>query len=141
RRRYMSAQSSSAAAVLRRLRHDERGSIIVLAALCFVALLGVAGLALDTGRLYIQRARLSNIADAGALAAARAIRQGQAAAHDQALAIAEANGFVDGRNGVAIGTTFGTNSYGEQTVTMTVSSAAVPLLLLRPLVHQNTVVV
>jgi Flp pilus assembly protein TadG len=122
---------------VRDLLCDERGSIIVMVALCVVVLLAVAGFALDMGRVYIERARMSNIADAGALAAARTLRQGQDAAREEALAVAAANGFVDGENGVSISTEFGTNSYGEQTVTTRVASDNVPLILLRPLAHRN----
>src|SRR4051812_8222288 len=103
--------------LLRRFRSDERGGIFVMAALAMIALLGVAGIALDMGRIYIERARLSNVADAGALAAVRSLRQGQAAARQQALGVAAANGFVDGKDGTKINIVFGTDAQGEQTVT------------------------
>jgi Flp pilus assembly protein TadG len=128
-------------ALLKRLRRDERGSIFVMAAIMMIALLGVAGIALDMGRIYIERARLSNVADASALAAARTMRQGQTAARQQATGVAAANGFVDGQNGCRISVTFGTNAQGEQTVTVSVTSNSVQLILLKPLVDRQVMAI
>lgn len=117
---------------------DERGSILVMTGIALAALLGAAGLALDFGRIYIEHARLSGAADAVALAAARALREGETAAREQALAIASANGLTNGEDGVSIGLTFGTNPEGEQTVRVDVSSTSTALYLLRPLVSENS---
>lgn len=53
-----------------RLRR-QRGSVLVVVAAALVAILGLAALGTDVGRLYIERQRLVNAADAAALAAAQ----------------------------------------------------------------------
>lgn len=55
-------------------RPDTRGSVLVLTALLLPLLFMFAGLAVDTGSLYAQKARLQNIADAAALAGAGTLR-------------------------------------------------------------------
>ncbi|HUP90317.1 MAG TPA: TadE/TadG family type IV pilus assembly protein, partial [Longimicrobiales bacterium] len=123
--------------LISRFVRDERGSILVLAALSMVALLGIAGIAIDVGRLYVQRAHAGNIADASALSAAKAMRQGQSAARTQALAIAAANGYVDGKDGSQIDIAFASNNLGEQTVTVDVTAQKVQLFLLAPIVKSR----
>ena len=64
---------------------NERGSIIVLVAICLVALLGVTALAMDAGQLYRLQLGLQKAADAGALAGAGyAIQVGQSDLMDAA---------------------------------------------------------
>jgi hypothetical protein len=48
--------------------HNERGQILPIVALLAVVLLGMVGLAVDVGRLYIAKAELSRAVDAAALA-------------------------------------------------------------------------
>jgi hypothetical protein len=55
-----------------RLR-DQRGAIIVVAALCLMMILGIAGLAVDLGYLDVVRCELQRAADAGAMAGAQSI--------------------------------------------------------------------
>jgi hypothetical protein len=55
-----------------RLR-DQKGAIIVVAALCLMMILGIAGLAVDLGYLYVVRCELQRAADAGAMAGAQSI--------------------------------------------------------------------
>lgn len=62
----MRQRSSKAACLLRR----EDGGVLVLFAICLVAMLGVLGLAIDTGISYFAKARLSLAADSAVLAAA-----------------------------------------------------------------------
>lgn len=57
--------------LLRKIVRDERGTVLVLVALGFTALLGFAALAVDTGVLYLEHTRLSRAADAAALAGAQ----------------------------------------------------------------------
>jgi hypothetical protein len=52
-------------------RHAQQGAVAVMFALLLFALMGCTGLALDGGRLYINKAELQNAADACALAAAQ----------------------------------------------------------------------
>lgn len=56
--------------MLKRLRHQERGAVMVIAALSFTVLLLFAGLALDFGRAHLLRAQLQSAVDASALAGA-----------------------------------------------------------------------
>ena len=57
--------------VLQTLR-QECGSILVFTAVAIPTLLGLVGFAFDVGNLYMHKARLQNVADAAALAGARA---------------------------------------------------------------------
>lgn len=59
--------------LLRRLRRDRRGSIGVFIAAGIVAFTGAVGLATDTARGYLVKARLSQALDAAALAGGRAM--------------------------------------------------------------------
>ena len=56
--------------LLPRLRRDERGSIIIQATLTIVVIMGMIGLALDGGRLFMVNNDLQDLADAAALAGA-----------------------------------------------------------------------
>lgn len=58
-----------------RVSSGEHGATIVLLALSLVALLAVAGLAVDGGALYADRRQVQNAADAAAMAGARAFNQ------------------------------------------------------------------
>jgi hypothetical protein len=52
-------------------RHQQHGAVAILVGLSMVVLVGFAGLALDGGRLYVNKTELQNAADACALAASR----------------------------------------------------------------------
>ena len=56
---------------------QERGSILVLCVLLIPVMFGCLGFAYDFGNLYMHRARLQNVADAAALAGARAYLDSQ----------------------------------------------------------------
>jgi Flp pilus assembly protein TadG len=58
-----------------RLRRREPAQVIVLFAISLIAMLGMVGVALDGGTLYLQRRTAQNAADAAALAGARALQQ------------------------------------------------------------------
>jgi hypothetical protein len=53
------------------LFREQRGVILVVVALLFLAFIGVAALAIDVGHLFLVRNELQNSADAGSLAGAR----------------------------------------------------------------------
>jgi Flp pilus assembly protein TadG len=59
--------------LVRRLRNDEGGQIIVLVAILMVGLVAVVGLVTDGGLVFSQRRDLQNVADAAALAGAMQI--------------------------------------------------------------------
>lgn len=64
-------------AVLRRSLGDARGQILPLTALCLLALLAVAGLAVDGGKLFIERRSLQAAVDQAAAAAAQQVDEGE----------------------------------------------------------------
>ena len=61
---------------------DQRGQVLILFAILLVVLLAVAGLTIDIGRQVAERRHVQTAADAGALAACRALAAG--ATHDAA---------------------------------------------------------
>ncbi len=85
-------------------RSSERGQALVLIVLAIVAMFGFAALAVDLGRVYAERRRAQNAADAAAYAAAYAGATAandadrQAAAEDAAIKQLDLNGFVDPNN-------------------------------------------
>jgi Flp pilus assembly protein TadG len=60
----------SCLALLRKLRRDERGSILVQFTIIVVVMMGMIGLALDGGRFIMLNSDLQDLADAAALAGA-----------------------------------------------------------------------
>lgn len=64
---------------LKKVRHrvSQNGSILGVAAVSLLALLGVVGLAVDIGHMYLVLAELQNAADAAALAGASGLNGGQ----------------------------------------------------------------
>ncbi len=83
---------------LERLRNDKGFVLFYLAGMMFV-LLALAGLTVDLGRGYVVQAHLAKSVDGAALAAARVIGNGQAAARAEADKIFNAN-FPNGHLGV-----------------------------------------
>lgn len=115
---------------------DEGGAIVVLIAVSLVMVLAAAGLAIDLGRGYVEQIRLARAVDASALAAARAMRQGQALAQSQADAVQRSNGIRNGAGGVSTSIAFGTSANGETTVIVR-ASRPVPTTFMRILGHQS----
>jgi Flp pilus assembly protein TadG len=70
-----------------------RGQVLVITGLVLMVLLGVAGLAIDSGFGYIVRARLNSALDAAAFAGARAIVIGNTQGEQEASAAKAANDF------------------------------------------------
>lgn len=92
-------------AELQRRSESDRGQVIVLFALSLVALLAMMGLIFDGGRIYTERRRAQNAADAAANAGAAALDDSNApssivssrvAAQTAACKAAGANGFGSG---------------------------------------------
>lgn len=79
-----------------RLLHDprtgERGSVMVFVAAAMTAVLALGAISLDAGRLYAERQRLVNVADAAALAGAQFLPGDPAQAVATALDYVELNG-------------------------------------------------
>lgn len=75
-----------------KILRQQRGSIAVLTALAFTAMVGCAALAVDAGYLYLTRARLATIADAAALAGVQELPVNTDAAVAAAAEYAQLNG-------------------------------------------------
>jgi hypothetical protein len=73
---------------MNRHSRQQRGAILVMMAILIVVLIGIAALALDLGRLFVQRTELQNAADAAALAAAAEL-DGKSDAQERAKAAAK----------------------------------------------------
>src|SRR5438270_13961858 len=56
-------------------RAGQPGQVLLLSALAFIVLIGIAGLAVDGGRAYVNRRSLQSAADSGADSAMRMILQ------------------------------------------------------------------
>ena len=52
---------------------DESGQVLIMVTVCLVGLLAMLALVLDGGNIYLQRRRMQNAADAGAIAGARVL--------------------------------------------------------------------
>ena len=63
-----------ATSITTRFAADERGTIAMIFSLCIFVMFGVAGLAIDVGRLYHAGNKISAAIDAAALAAAKGLR-------------------------------------------------------------------
>ena len=108
-----------------RIRDDESGQVLILAALCMVILLGFVALAVDVGLLYRQRRLAQTAADAGALAAAA-----QISVYPNGTAPARA---AATQNGLTLGTV-----KGQATVTATILPASSTLGFVRVTVTEHT---
>lgn len=92
---------------------SERGQAIVILALTMSGMLLGLGLAIDSGRLFVERRTIQEAADAGAYAAAVVLYQAGSVSDATAAAIADvsSNGYTDG---------------GDTTVTVTIPPATGP---------------
>jgi Flp pilus assembly protein TadG len=81
-------------------RNPESGQSLVFVALSLVVLIGVVGLAIDTGYLRYTKRRLQTAADSAAIAGASELNDGDFFA--AALNDSKANGFENGVNGVTV---------------------------------------
>jgi Flp pilus assembly protein TadG len=89
-----------------RSSHGQRGSVTIMTAVLLVGIVGVLGLSIDVGRIYMVRTGLQNAADAAALAAARELNGGTSGLSDgvtQAKAAAlQANTYGLSRSGISV---------------------------------------
>lgn len=108
----------------------ESGAVAVFVAVSLVGIIGIGGLAIDLGRSYVVKARLSRAVDAAALAGASAVRLGEATARQHGTAVAALNGIRDGVDGVDFTLEFDTNAEGEHTVSAS-AERPVPVTLMR----------
>src|SRR6187401_2086859 len=81
------------------LRRDQRGTIAVMMALLFPALIGILGLGMEVTNWYMRTRGMQNAADAAVIAAAS---NATANYNIEAAAVAANYGFVNGANNVTI---------------------------------------
>ncbi|ADU51324.1 Protein of unknown function DUF2134, membrane [Thermaerobacter marianensis DSM 12885] len=110
----------------------QEGNVAVLVAICLAALMAMAGLVVDGGRLYTERARLQAAADVAALAGATELPEDPAAARQVALDYLARNGVPVQHAQVEVD--------GPRTRIHVRASAAVPLGLARVLGPQEVTV-
>jgi len=77
-----------------KLLKDEKGSALVIYALCFSIFLGISATVLDGGLLYVTRSNLSNAVDSAALAGAQELPYNPAGAMEMAKAYGLSNGLL-----------------------------------------------
>ena len=87
----------------------------MLVAAGMVFMLGMTGLAVDSGRGYLTRLRLVRAVDSAALTGARTLRSGETLAREQATAAAYANGVGPAINGATLDISIATDEQGEST--------------------------
>ncbi len=78
---------------LKSLWRNEQGSAIVMVCAALVVLIGMTALVVDVGRFYMVNYRLSNAADAAALAGIHELAESASSAENMALTYAQKNGF------------------------------------------------
>ena len=94
---------------------NERGAVMVLFVIALVAIIGAAGLALDTGHTMLNKTRLQNTVDASALSSAKTLDEtgDTVLATNEALAMFAGNAAGPGNQEIAA-------AYGAGTLTVTV---------------------
>ncbi|MDE2362548.1 MAG: pilus assembly protein [Hyphomicrobiales bacterium] len=91
----------SARAALRDFAHDRSGATLVVTALATPILIGLAGLGVEGGYLYMRHASLQQVADIAVISAANAVMSGGNGA-TEAKSVAAAMSYVNGANGVTV---------------------------------------
>jgi Flp pilus assembly protein TadG len=112
-------------ALLRNRVRSQRGYAAVLVAILFpVVFVGLAALAVDTARWYVEVQRVQNAADAGALAGVIYMPQDLTLATTTAKAVTARNGYADGTGSIVVTVERGTASTQlKVTVSSTISNA------------------
>lgn len=104
---------------------QERGAVLILFVVGLIAMLGIAGLALDTSHSMLNKTRLQNAVDAAALSAAKTLDE----TADTALAEAEALSiFADNASGAGNNEMRDAYQGGGLTVTVQFSSTVNPFV-------------
>lgn len=91
--------TANVARTLIRLRNDQRGTVAVMMALLFPALIGILGLGMEVTNWYMRTRGMQNAADAAVIAAAS---NATANYNIEAAAVAANYGFVNGANNVTV---------------------------------------
>lgn len=78
-----------------KILREEKGGMLVLLAFMFAVIMGLGAVAVDIGNLYLNKARLSGVADAAALAGVQELPQNEERAAQVARHYASLNGKPD----------------------------------------------
>lgn len=78
--------------IMHRFRKQQRGSMIVMVAAMLSVMVGLTALVVDLGLLYATRVKLTNLADAAALAGVQELPRNNSAAYATASEYAQLNG-------------------------------------------------
>ncbi|NKB99031.1 MAG: hypothetical protein GKR90_11150 [Pseudomonadales bacterium] len=110
----------------RSLPNSQQGVVAIMVVFAMLAILGMAGLALDGGNTMVNKTRLQNIADASALSAAKTLLESN---YDTVAAEVEARAMFLDNTGDA-GNTEISNAYqaGDITVAVEFSSTLLPFV-------------
>jgi hypothetical protein len=95
----LSFSPTKVAAVLRRLRADQRGGVAIMMGLLFPVVLAGFGLGFEISNWYLRSRAMQNAADAAVMAAAS---NGEDNFNVEAAAVAAHYGFVDGASNVSV---------------------------------------
>lgn len=124
----------------------ERGQITLIAAALMIGLVGVAGLAVDGGMAYMTKARLNAAVDSAAVAAARAVTNGNTQADQTAAARQAASDFFNAnfkagylKGTAALNTPSVTFDQGKVTIGVS-ATATMPLTMMKVLGFKNVAV-
>lgn len=127
----------------------ERGQITIIAAILMIGLLGIVGLAIDAGLAYVTKAKLNAAVDSAAVAAAKAVTNGNTQADQVASARQAAQDFFQAnfptgylRSTPSLATpsvSFDTPSPGAVTIGVS-ATATMPLTLMKLLGFNNIAV-
>ena len=107
-----------------RLRQRQRGAALALFTIALLAILGMAGLGLDSGHFAVQYTRLQNTLDAAALAGAKSLAE---TGGDTTTATQHVNNMIannaDNAGNTALNTAY---TGGQMTISMQFSNTLLP---------------
>jgi hypothetical protein len=79
-----------------KFKSRQQGAVAIIVAICLVVLIGMLGLVLDLGHLYVAKSQLQNVADASALSGAKELdgtSEGVIRAYDKSREVALLNNY------------------------------------------------
>ncbi len=123
---------------LRAAHRDEKGQVLVIAALTLPVLLGMGALAVDVGYVYVARTAMQNAADAGARAGAASLASG-----GQNQATLDATNFANlnlAQSSYLAGATPTVTFPDADSVQVTINHPTLPLFFARAIGFNTTVV-
>jgi len=111
----------------RRTLRRQRGVVMIMATIAMVAIVAMAGLALDSGNLYLAKTRLQNAVDAAALSAAKELKSSTSMAAATAAANATFGENLDAPGSETLATAWADGN-GDITLTVEYSPTLNPFV-------------